>query len=368
MPIAPAVTRFLYRHVLKKALFCRDPERVHDAMTRVGMFLGAHGATRRMTSMAFSFADRRLEQNILGIRFPNPVGLSAGFDKNAVLTDILPSVGFGFVEVGSITGEPCEGNRKPRLWRLPESKALVVYYGLKNDGCEAISDRLRAKRFAVPVGASIAKTNSPATVDPEAAIADYAKAFARFSGIGSYLTVNISCPNAYGGEPFTDPVLLERLLAALDDIPTSKPIFLKLSPDLAPADLDAILAVAGAHMVAGVICSNLTKRRDNGKIRDAAIPPKGGISGKVAEDAANEQLKYVYKKYGDKFVVIGCGGVFGAEDAYRKIRLGASLVQLITGMIYEGPQLIGEINRGLVRLLERDGFAHISEAVGADNT
>lgn len=367
MSVFPAMSAALYRHAAKPLFFRRDPEEVHDAMTRVGEFLGSHDATRLMTYMAFAFADDRLRQRIEGIEFPNPIGLAAGFDKDARLVDIMPSVGFGFMEIGSVTGEPCAGNAKPRLWRLPESRSLVVHFGLKNDGCEAIAARLSDRRFAVPLGTSIAKTNCPQTVDPENGIADYEKAYRALAAVGDYTTVNISCPNAFGGQPFTDPGLLDRLLARLAAIPSRKPVFLKMSPDLDEAQADAVVDVAMRRGVRGFICANLTKDRLSAAISDAdVVPPVGGMSGRVVSALADAQLSRVYSRTRGKAVIIGCGGVFTAEDAYRKIRLGASLVQMITGMIYEGPQVVGMINRGLVRLLERDGFASIAEARGAD--
>jgi len=362
-----ATIRFLYVNCLKKVFFLMDPEDIHDRMLGVGRLLGKFGLTRWKTRFWFGYRNPKLEQTLFGIKFTNPIGLAAGFDKNAELTDILPEVGFGFAEVGSITGEPCPGNPKKRLWRLPKSNSLVVYYGLKNDGCEALAKRLAKKAFRIPIGVSVAKTNSPSTVEVEAGIADYAKAFEMMKDIGSYLTVNISCPNAFGGEPFTDPDKLEKLLARLDQIRTDKPVFLKLSADLDHAALDAILDVAKRHRVNGFICTNLTKKRDNPKILDQAVPDKGGMSGKVVDALSDEIIRYVYSKVRGTHVVIGCGGVFTAADAYRKIRLGSSLIQLITGMIFEGPQAIGAINQGLVKLLEKDGFKNISEAIGVDN-
>src|SRR4030066_476298 len=159
------LSRFSYKLVFRPIFFQFDPETVHDLMIRAGKFLGSNFLTRSLVTFIFSYSHKSLEQKILGIRFSNPIGLAAGFDKDGVLTNILPSVGFGFAEIGSVTGEPCEGNPKPRLWRLKESKGLVVYYGLKNEGCEKISKRLKSKDFQIPIGTSIAKTNCPETAD-----------------------------------------------------------------------------------------------------------------------------------------------------------------------------------------------------------
>jgi dihydroorotate dehydrogenase len=364
----------LYKKVLKPIFFMADPEDVHDRMTRVGSFLGHYSLTRAFTSNLFKYEHPSLEQDIAGIHFRNPIGLAAGFDKNAELTQILPSVGFGFEEVGSITGEPCLGNPKPRLWRLKESQSLMVYYGLKNDGCEAIASKLKSNisnlKSGFPLGISIAKTNSAETVDEEKGIADYVKAYKTFvdAGIGDYFTINISCPNAFGGEPFTTPEKLDRLLAALRQVPNKKPVFIKMPAEMPFDILDGMLEVARKHKITGFISSNLAKNRNNPAIKDSFVPEQGGMSGKVVQDFSDKQIEYIYKKCGKEFVIIGCGGVFNAEDAYRKIKLGASFIQMITGMIFEGPQVIKKINQGLADLLRKDGFSNISEAVGKGNT
>jgi dihydroorotate dehydrogenase len=344
-----------YAHFLKPIFFKMDPEFVHDRFTFMGRLLGSNPVTRGLTRVLFGYSHPMLEQTILGIHFKNPIGLSAGFDKDGLLTKIIPCTGFGYEEMGSITGEPCEGNPKPRLWRHPDKKALRVYYGLKNDGAVAIAKRLKKQRFAFPIGTSIAKTNCKETCETEAGIQDYAKAFTAFAHIGDYFTINISCPNAFGGQPFTDEDRLEKLLTALDQIPTQKPIFIKLSPDLTHSELDTIVDCASRYTVHGFISTNLTKKHDLGL---------GGLSGKAVEDLSNEQLKYLYKKTRGKFVLIGCGGIFTAKDAYEKIKAGASLLQLITGMIYQGPQSISEINRGLVHLLKKDGYSSLQAAIG----
>ena len=357
---------FVYRSFIKPVFFKLDPEDVHDQMIKTGQLLGKFYLTRYLISLLFNYYNPKLTQNIKGITFSNPIGLAAGFDKDAQLTQILPSVGFGFAEVGSITGEPCLGNPKPRLWRLQNSKALVVYYGLKNKGCRILSAKLKDMQFKIPIGISVAKTNNKKTVSTQAGVEDYAAAFGAFVNIGSYITVNISCPNAYGGEPFTDAKRLEKLLAELDKIKVDKPVFVKLSPDLSKKEIDELLRVVANHRVDGLVISNLTKNRNNSKIRDGNVPDKGGMSGKVVSDLSDDLIKYVYRKTKGKLVIIGCGGVFTASDAYKKIKSGASLIQLITGMIYQGPQVISEINQGLVRLLEKDGYENIAQAVGSE--
>ena len=357
----------LYTLLIKPILFRFEPEFVHDRFVKLGYFLGKFEITKNIISKFFVYKDDILHQEILGIKFENPIGLAAGFDKNAELTNVIPSVGFGHMEVGSITSKPCKGNPRPRLWRLKESKGLLVYYGLKNDGAEIISNRLQKKDFDIPVSTSIAMTNCKENLDLEVAIKDYCDGFLKFVDIGAFFTINISCPNTEGGQPFMNPQNLDHLLSFIDKIPTKKPIFIKISPDVEIPILDKILDVAKTHRVHGIICSNLTKNRNNEKIVENNLINRGGISGKPVQDISDNLISHIYKKAGDRFVTIGCGGVFSAQDAYKKIRLGASLIHMITGMIFEGPSVINKINRELAKLLRKDGFKNIKEAIGIDS-
>ncbi|EKD78941.1 MAG: dihydroorotate dehydrogenase 2 [uncultured bacterium] len=348
--------QWLYQHFCKPILFRFDPERVHRFILAVGRIIPDIGV--------FNYHHPALEQTIAGISFRNPVGLSAGFDKNGQIIRAIGTIGFGFEEVGSITALPCVGNPTPRLWRLPKSQGIVVHIGLANAGAEAIAQRLERHTYSIPFGISIAKTNCQATVDQAAGIADYLVTAQRFRTIGQYNTLNVSCPNAFGGEPFHQPAALEALLVAYDQLHIAKPVFIKISPDLDFAVVDQLLAVMIRHHVTGVICGNLTKQRDHSVLRDEHIPTVGGISGKPTRAKSLALIRHVYQQAGQHLIIIGVGGIFSAEDAYEDILAGASLVQLITGMIYQGPQLIGQINRGLVRLLQRDGYSHISQAIG----
>ncbi len=366
------IISFLYRRLLRPVFFLIDPEKVHDLMLARGLRLGKSAFGRCATRLAFYYGHPSLEQTVKGVHFPNPVGLAAGFDKNGTLTQIIPEVGFGFTEIGSISARPCGGNSGQHLWRLKKSKSILVNYGLKNVGADVISESLSGCAFKIPIGISLAKTNSPATIDEEAGISDYVQAYSAFASrkVGDYFTINISCPNACGGQPFLEPQALKRLLAALtaarQTYADQRPWFLKLSADLYPTALDAIIEAARTYGVSGFICSNLTKNRNNKKIVDRDVPSQGGLSGAVVRKLSDNLIRHIYKKTGREFVIIGCGGIFSAEDAYEKIKAGASLLQLITGMIYEGPQLISEINQGLVDLLHRDGYNSISEAIGTE--
>ena len=362
--IKHSTIHFLYKNILKNILFKFDPEGVHDFFVLTGEKLGKHKFTRKLTNSFFNYKNPTLEQDLCGLHFTNPIGLAAGFDKNGRLTQILPEVGFGFIEVGSVTAESCDGNSKPRLWRLPKSKSIVVNYGLMNDGCNAIVNRLENLNQKFPIGVSIAKTNCPATADDQAGIADYVKGAKTMEPVADYLTINISCPNAYGGQPFNDAKRLDILLAEVDKVSNNKPTFIKMNPDLSTDELDQIIEVVKKHKINGFICSNLTKVRNSTKIKEKKVPQSGGLSGKLVEELSNQQIAYLYQKTNGKYLIIGCGGVFKAEDAYKKILLGASLVQMITGMLFEGPQVIGQINYNLAKLLKADGYKSISEAVG----
>lgn len=360
-----------YKYLLRPFLFLQEPEKVHDRFIRLGSFFGKSLVAKNLLNFFFSYSSPMLEQEIAGIRFKNPVGLAAGFDKDAQLVNVLQCIGFGFAELGSVTGEPCAGNPKPRLWRLPKSKSIIVYYGLKNEGALAISKKLKDIELdilGIPIGISAAKTNCKETVILENGIADYLKVLKSFKHIGDYYTINISCPNAYGGLDFSEPKRLEKLLQAMKKEKLfCKPVFLKLSPDLTLKELDALIAVALEYKIKGVICSNLVKKKENALLApsDKELWIYGGVSGKPVKKHALAHVAHIYKKTKGKLIIIGCGGIFSAEDVYEYIQNGASLVQLITGMIYEGPQLISTINIGLVKLLKKDGYKNISEVVGS---
>lgn len=362
---------FLYTHLFKPIVFRLDPELVHDRITILGHTLGKFRVTRFITKLLFYFESKTLVQNVAGLKFNNPVGLSAGFDKNAKLLNILPYVGFGYEEVGSVTFEEYEGNPKPRLYRLKKTRGLVVYYGLMNIGVHRIAKRIKnALKTEMIIGISVAKTNCSRTSEEDAGIEDYYNCLQYLvnENIGSYYTINISCPNTFGGEPFTTQEKLEKLLNRLSKIRTTKPILIKMPINLPLSEYDRLVQVAIKYNIAGVIIGNLTKVRDSALIKDD-IPDhiKGGISGLPTQKLSNELISYTYNKYGKKLIIIGVGGIFSAEDAYEKIKRGATLLQLITGMIFEGPTLIKEINKGLVTLLKNDGYTNISQAIGAYN-
>ncbi|MFA6404412.1 MAG: quinone-dependent dihydroorotate dehydrogenase [Candidatus Paceibacterota bacterium] len=341
-----------YKRILKLILFCFDPEFVHDRFVGIGQFLGNNVFTRLFTDIVYGYNDRDISKVVDGITYKTPILLSAGFDYNGKLTRILPYIGMGGEEIGSVTARACEGNQKPRLTRLPKSKSILVNKGLRNEGVDTIIERLkrtpREKDFVI--GISIARTNDEKSVPIDAGILDYVYSFKRLNeeGIGDYYTLNISCPNAYGAEAFTDPVLLDKLLYAIKQIPCLKPIYVKMPINLAWEQFDALLKVIERHGLNGVVIGNLNKDYNSLDFRSEAPETyQGGLSGKPCAKLSNELIKKTRQAYGKRFTIIGVGGIMSPQDAKEKFDAGADLVQLITGMIYEGPGVVKKIAKSL---------------------
>ena len=361
----------MYESLIKPLLFRFDPELVHDAFVELGEVLGAVPPGRSITRAVCSFEHPALRSRVAGIDLENPIGLAAGFDKDVRLTRIMPSVGFGFMEVGAVTQFPYAGNPGRRLVRLPADRAIIVYYGLKNIGADAVRRKLpRLTPFRLPVGLNIAKTNR-ADIQGERSLEDYVATYRMLGSAFAYTTLNISCPNAQDGRMFQDPALLDSLLAAFAAEEKRGPLFLKISNDLSLGEVDAILKIAEKYrFIDGFVVGNLAKRRDGLELHSPrerlALLPQGGISGAPIRERSTNIIRHIYRASGRKYVLIGLGGVFSAEDAYEKIRAGASLVQIVTGLIYGGPLAVKRIKKGLVELLARDGYTNIADAVGAD--
>lgn len=352
--LVSSATAQLYEGLLKPVFFKFDPEDVHNHMVSMGSAMAKVPFVTDLLGLLWAEKSPRLSKTIDGITFPNPVGLSAGFDYNGDLTQILPSVGFGFHTIGTVTLRAYDGNPKPRLGRFPDSKALLVNKGLKNLGASIVIKKLRDVAFQIPTGISIASTNTH--FDSEAAqIAEICACFRLFEKSGLkhvYYELNISCPNTFGGEPFTTPEKLRALLKKIDKLLLTRPVYVKMPIDLSEKVSLSLLTEAAKHRVAGVIYGNLTKDRTNPDVasadRDVWRVSKGNLSGKPTWERSNRLIALTKKHFKDRFTIIGTGGIFSPADAREKMRLGADLVQLITGMIYKGPQLIGQINHYLV--------------------
>lgn len=361
---------FFYKNITRRILFRFDPEFVHNLIVNRAELIGKTPATKLM-NLLFAKKSKILHQKIAGVSFDNPLGLAAGFDYEARLTQVLPHLGFGLQTVGTITNLPYEGNSKPILERLPKSKSLMVNKGFKNDGAKKVAEKLSRLTFKNALGISIGKTNTKKEETQKTAINDILQAFDIFekSNIkNAYYELNISCPNLYGYITFYPPENLDELLSAVNLIKIKKPIFIKMPINESDAQVLKMLEVIARHKIVGVIFGNLQKDRTHPSIVKSEIKWEvGNFSGKPTWDRSNELIKLAYKNYKNKLIIIGCGGIFSADDAYKKIRLGANLLQLITGLIYEGPLLVAKINKELPKLLEKDGFKNISEAVGADS-
>lgn len=366
----------VYRCIVKPIFFLINPEIIHNFMVGVGEFFGKVTFINKAVRFFLDYKHPHLKQNIAGIDFHSPIGLAAGFDYNASLTQILPYIGFGFGTVGTITNLAYGGNPRPMLGRLPKSKSLMVNKGFKNQGAQKIIEKLQNKKAEYPYGISIGRSNSPLLTKQKQSVDDIIKTFRSFESskiANSYYELNISCPNLiHGGNiSFYPPKNLEELLEALQKLNIKKPVFVKMPIEKSNEEFLAMLEVIGKYkFIKGVIIGNLQKNRTDPAFdqREVKQWKVGFFSGKPCFERSNELIALTYKTYKKRFTIIGCGGVFSAQDAYQKIKLGASLIQLITGMIYEGPSLISRINIDLVELLKKDGFKHLSEAIGIDNS
>jgi dihydroorotate dehydrogenase len=362
----------LYRYLLRPLFFLVDPEVAHRLIHYFVANFGRWRLLQWAVRKVFMVRDPRLQIRVGGLMFPNPVGLAAGFDKAGDMTPLLSCAGFGFLEIGTVTARPWQGNPKPRVFRLPGDGALINRMGLNNPGADAVVNNLRRAPATVPVGISVAKTPDPTIMD-EAGVQDFVDGVIALYREGDYLALNISCPNTCEGKTFEDQTLLDTLLVAIrlreSDLNIEHtPIFLKISPDIPLSWIDGVIDICTRHLVSGLIIGNTTTAREGLTATEErlAYVGKGGLSGAPLRERALTLITYAYRATRGALPIMGCGGIFSAEDAYACIRAGASLVQVYTGMIYAGPTLMRDINRGLLRLLARDGFASVADAVGAD--
>ena len=329
----------------------------------------AHNTTLALTALASPLLpkaatnDSRLKVKVLGLRFPNPIGLAAGFDKNALVPDAMAKFGFGFVECGTVTPRPQAGNKRPRLFRLSGDRAVINRMGFNNGGMEKAAENLSRRK-----GRGIVGINIGANKDSEDRIADYALCFDRLAGLADYVTANISSPNTPGLRGLQNRDELEHLLGTLTAARQRKnlpiPILVKIAPDLDDEALDDIAQVVLASGIEGMIISNTTIARP--KLKSHHAGRQGGLSGRPLFAPSTEILRKMRLRVGDRIVLVGAGGIASGADAYAKIRAGASLVQLYSALVFEGPGLIARIKREMLELLAIDGFASVTDAVGID--
>lgn len=364
----------LYTHLVRPLLFRLDPERAHNFSIHLCEWLGRIPAATTLMRYWYSTPQPLLQSQMSGLHFDNPIGIAAGWDKNGRAMRVLDSLGFGFAEIGSVSARPSQGNPKPRLFRLPQDQAIIVNYGLPNDGADQVAKRLAKHIHRNPIGVNIVKTNDgPASAgcSEEMIIADYLQSVALLQDHASYLMLNLSCPNAAGGDDvFACPGSIRRLLTALDSHGITRPLFLKVAPREDTASHERLLVECeGFDFVRG-FCFNLPtgKPKDLKFLthREVIDRTPGAVSGKPVESLINRCIGGLYRLFDPKrYAIIGAGGVFTAEDAYLKLKLGATLVQLYTALIYCGPSIAKRICIGLVELMRRDGYANLSEVIGS---
>jgi dihydroorotate dehydrogenase len=362
----------LYDGLLRQLLFRVDAERAHDAAIQAGRLAGV-APMRWLVAGLLAHRDPRLEITAAGRRWSHPLGLAAGFDKNGVAVDGLAALGFSHVEIGSVSADPSAGNPRPRLFRLPADEAIVVHYGLPNHGAERIARRLAARRRQTVLGANVVKTNRgpDAGTEPAAAIVqDYVRSVRALHDHADYIMLNLSCPNTENGRNyFADGARVEDLLLAIQETQPTIPVFLKVAPLGGTAVLDELLRAAAAVSVVAGFAFNLAPGKPPGLSTPAAVtgPMPGALAGRPVRNQMDQRIRELYRRMDrQRYIIVGIGGVFTAADAYRKIRAGATLVQLLSALIYRGPGVVRQIRKGLGTLLERDGLSSIQEAVGLD--
>jgi dihydroorotate dehydrogenase len=349
----------VYRSLVRPILFRLPPETAHELALHSLPLLPTRWIKKRAPSIPITR---------FGLSFPNPVGLAAGFDKNGVALQPLASLGFGFIEAGTVTYHPQLGNPRPRLFRLRKDQALINRAGFNNEGAAAFVRRVEEHRPDCVLGVSIGKSK----ITPlEKATEDYLASFELVYKVADYIAVNVSSPNTPQLRELQQSQQLSSLLAALQarkgELQTQVPLLVKLSPDLDRRDLETIVEVVGQLEIEGIIATNTTVSRDNllTDPKRVAACGDGGLSGKPLRSRSTQVIAELYALTYGRVPLIGVGGIFNAEDAWEKICAGASLVQLYTGFIYQGPNIANEINEGLAKILAREGFANLDAAVGS---
>jgi dihydroorotate dehydrogenase len=356
---------------IRPLLFTLPAEQAHHAGTTALDAALALPPARALARSLFHVRDPALAVERFGIRFPNPVGLAAGFDKSGAWFNALGALGFGAIEIGTVTALAQPGNPQPRLFRLPADRALLNRMGFNNPGAEAVAARLRRTRIEPVLGINIGKSKAAPLED---AAADYLRSLELLEPFAAYLVVNVSSPNTPGLRQLQDAAPLRQLLRALRTRAAElaaargqspRPILLKIAPDLTDPQVEEAAGIAVEEGMAGLIATNTTISRDGLRTGDVDGMGAGGISGAPVHRRAVEVVGRVWRTTGGRLPVVGVGGIFGADEAWAMVRAGASLVQVWTGFIYRGPGIARDVNRGLLQRMAREGFRSLDEAVGA---
>ena len=359
-----------YQKVIRPIFFKTDPEKIHHFV------IGALSVASQITPVYsiirhfLNVSNPILQTQIGKVKFNNPIGLAAGFDKNITAPLAYPMLGFGYAELGSITFKAQPGNPKPRLWRLPKDKGLIVYYGLSNYGAPFAAEKMQKLiNHPVPFGVSVAPTTGLSLAEMAD---DYVRSFEVVLPYADFVTLNVSCPNVVGCDMFAQVSFIKELIEKINNLKkqlnSTIDIFIKIGPDMTNEQYDEIVDACVANNVTAIIATNLVKNRSSISPQSSKeeLDHPGGISGKMVSEKSGAVIKHLYKRAAGRLQIIGVGGVFTAQDAYDKIKSGASAIQLVTGFIYGGPTTIKNINSGLADLLKKDGYKNISEAVGKD--
>ena len=358
-----------YQYLLKPLLFQLNPKIAHEQIVNYGEIMGKYKVMDKIISPFTSSNRKVIQQTYYDIVFKSPIGLAAGYDYEGKLTQTLSMLGFGFQTIGTITNKPYQGNPGQMLGRLTKSESLMVNKGFKNPGASAIIKKLAPLKFPIPFGISIGRTNSREQSVITECVDDIISSFQKFENsniLHSYYELNISCPNLYGDVSFYPLKNLKELLTQVDKLNIKRPLFMKMPIEKSDKEILKMLELISKFKIKGVIFGNLQKNRQDKSLNKDELKmfPIGSFSGKPTFNRSNELISLTYKYFSERFLIIGCGGVFNAADAYEKILRGSSLIQLITGLIFKGPQLVAQINSELESLLKKDGFTHISQAIG----
>ena len=362
---------FSFWSLVRPILFRFDPEWIHDRTIEISEGVGKVDWVIGLLRKHYRIHDERLRIDLGGLSFNNPIGLAAGFDKNGRAISLLGTLGFGHIEVGSVSINSSKGNPRPRLFRLPKDEAIIVNYGVPNQGARVVGERLGHRCSQGPIGINIVETNTGITSTTDQIIEEYVEATRLLSAKADYITLNLNCPNTSAGESIFDKAsVLKSLMEGCDEIRDLPPIFLKLTAHSDGERMERTLrAIEKSKAVRGFIF-NIPPGKDypikTSMKRVRELP--GTLCGAPTQSFMNDALAFWYKNVDrERYVFFGSGGIRTAEDAYKKIRLGASLVQIYTSLIFNGPNIVRKLNTGLLELLERDGFNHIDQAVGVDN-
>ena len=361
-----------YRWAVRPLLFRFDPEGIHTATLNLSAALGRSALVRRTVAKMFAFEDDRLRTKVAGIEFSNPIGLAAGFDKNGIAIPLLSRLGFGFLEIGSVSAFVSDGNPiRPRLFRLPADEGLMVYYGVPSQGAAAVAARATSFDHSVPVGINLVETNRGTDSPVEHIIAELTQAARNFVRKADYLVLNLNCPNSGGGaSSFDEPPNFNLLLESLCDVTALPPVFLKITPPRHPATTERILATVDRFsFLKGFILNTHVPKPYVGFNTPRAELDRmhGSVTGSRLRSPVNDAIRGWYRRIDrSRHVLIGVGGIGSAEDAYQTIRLGASLVQILTALVYRGPGLVKQLKQDLARLLERDGVCNVADVIGVD--